>query len=109
MLIERTLMQRVAHAEDAYLSILRLQMFRFKLQLFSSSAEASPLSDACHLTPVSFWVRIYLVVSVQMADIELEQSEGYVKELKDQANQDQFRIDNQVCFTIILTAVPDMP
>ena len=41
------------HAEDAYLSILRMQMFRFKLQLFSSSAEASPLSYACHLTPVS--------------------------------------------------------
>jgi hypothetical protein len=35
---------------------------------------------------------------MQMSQIELEQSEAYIKQIQEQANQDQLRNDNTVAF-----------
>lgn len=41
---------------------------------------------------------------MQMVQIELEQSEEYIKQLKEQPEQDQLRIDNKVCATVPASA-----
>lgn len=38
---------------------------------------------------------------MQMVQIELEQSEEYIKHLKEQPEQDQLRIDNKVCASVL--------
>ena len=43
-----------------------------------------------------------LILLLQMTQIELEQSEQYIKQLKEQSEQEQLRIDNKVLVACLL-------